>query len=156
MKFQNICGHSSRKKPNSARDHISGPCVDKTIQKPSTALLVSAGTTTSRIPQCSPAPDNLHKLRLGAFGHICRLQPGTQAHYFAGLTKSPQPHRWRSLDRDATCPAMQATYASCFGRERHLPHSGVFIHHAVLAVFLSEATVEEGTEYVRPCLVFLA
>ena len=89
-----------------------------------------------------PLTTTIRKLRLGAFGHICRLQPGTQAIDILASTppsswrrpRGRPPLRWaeqimkdtqmslsdavtathdrpsrRSLVRDATCPATQAT-----------------------------------------------
>ena len=89
-----------------------------------------------------PLTTTIRKLRLGAFGHICRLQPGTQAIDILASTspsswrrpRGRQPFRWadqiikdtqmslsdavtathdtpswRSIVRDDTCPAMQAT-----------------------------------------------
>ena len=92
-----------------------------------------------------PLTTTIRKLRLGAFGHICRLQPGTQAIDIPASTPPSSWRRprgrpplrwadqivndtqlslsdavtatqdrptWRSIVRDATCPATQANYAS--------------------------------------------
>ena len=89
-----------------------------------------------------PLTTTIRKLRLSAFGHICRLQPGTQAIDILASTPPSTWHRprgrpplrwadqivndtqlslsdavtatqdrtsWRSLVRDATRPATQAT-----------------------------------------------
>ena len=88
-----------------------------------------------------PLTTTIRKLRLGAFGHICRLQPGTQAIDILASTPPSSWRRprgrpplrwadqiindtqlslsdavtatqdrptWRSIVRDATCPATQA------------------------------------------------
>ena len=67
--------------------------------KPSAAFWASAGTITSRTHQYLSAQDNpppltttIRKLRLSAFGHICRLQPGTQA---IDILASTPPTSWR-------------------------------------------------------------
>ena len=89
-----------------------------------------------------PLTTTIRKLRLSAFGHICRLQPGTEAIGILASTPPSKWHRprgrpplrwadrivkdchmslsdavaatqnrtfWRSLVRDATRPARQAT-----------------------------------------------
>ena len=61
-----------------------------------------------------PLTTTICKLCLSAFGHTCRLQPGTQA---IDMLASTPPSSWRrprghppgSLVRDATRPATQAT-----------------------------------------------
>ena len=100
----------------------------------SASILTSTG-------QC-PLTTIIRKLRLGTFGHICRLQPSTQTidilastppsswlrprgrpplRWADQVTKDTQMSlsdaviathdrpSWRSLVRDATCPATQAT-----------------------------------------------
>ena len=86
-----------------------------------------------------PPTTTIRKLRLGAFGHICRLQPGTQAIDILAPSSCRRPSgsqplrwadqiikdteislsdvviatqdrpSWRLHVRDATCPATQAT-----------------------------------------------
>ena len=132
-------GHSPKPRRNASMP---------STQKPSAAFWASAGTITSRTHQYLSVQDNppltttIRKLRLTAFGHICRLQPGTQAIDILASTPPTSWRRprgrpplrwadqiikdtqmslsdaviatqdrpsWRSLVRDATRPATQAT-----------------------------------------------
>ena len=93
---------------------------------------VTNASILSRIGQ-PPLTTTIRKLRLGAFGHICRLQPGTQAIDILASTPPSSWRRWadqivndtqlslsdavtgtqdrptwRSIVRDASCPATQA------------------------------------------------
>ena len=101
---------------------------------------VTNASILSRTGQ-QPLTTTIRKLRLGAFGHICRLQPGTQAIDILASTPPSSWRRprgrpplrwadqivndtqlslsdavtatqdrptWRSIVRDATCPATQA------------------------------------------------